>query len=141
MKNIVLFILSGFFACTIKAQSVVLKNDSVFVNKKLYTLFIPVRSSRNVDAFFSFTGELLIEAHNGHINVKGKPGYVVTFLNDQQQCMIVKDGRFPLSFIKGVVQYDLIKNGTAVNEERELKFIKDHPMPDGYTDVDRLIEY
>ena len=55
--------------------------------------------------------------------------------------MITKQPGFPLSLIKELAKNNLINNGAFIDAKTELEFVKTHPMPAGYADVDQLIEY
>ena len=141
LKKIALLIcLVSIVACSF-AQSVSLKNDTIYANKLPYALLKRVQAKSVGYSVLALDGTRLMELHNAHVDIKAKPAYVVTFLNDKKQGMVVSDAHFPVSFINEVVKYNVISKGASVNEQSELQFLKVHPLPDGYTDVDKLIEY
>lgn len=140
MKNAILIISAFLIAHIAFAQNVTLKHDTIFTNKTPYALFKKGKAKPLRYFVCDLNGNELMEVHNGRIEIKGQPGYVVNFLNDMKQGMIIKDAHFPMSFINEVVSYHLIARGTIINVS-ELQFIVAHPLPDGYTDVEQLIEY
>jgi hypothetical protein len=140
MKNLFIIVLL-FIANNILAQNVSLKKDTIFKGKTVYGMFKKSKA-KPVRYFINFIdGNALMDIHCSHLDVKGKPLYVVTFLNDHKQAMITKQPGFPTSFIKEVVKYNLVNNGSSVDPGPETQFINAHPMPIGYADVDQLIEY
>lgn len=122
------------------AQTVTLKRDTIFTNKIPYAIWEQGKNKRVGDCITSLTGKRLIEIHSSHINIKNRPGYVVTFSNDRKQAMIIKDAHFPVSFIKEIVKLKMVKD-SSVDVQAEARFIKQHSLPDGYTDVEELIDF
>jgi len=122
------------------AQNIALRKDTIFCNHAPYAIF--KKSKTQVRYFIcDLKGAELMEIHSGRILIGDQPGYVVNFLSDMKQAMIVKDTHFPSSFLKQVVAANLVSNGATINPEAELKFITSHPLPTGYTDVEQLIEF
>ena len=140
MKNVALLIGIIFIVQISFAQNVTLKHDTIFADKTPYAIFKKAKTQPARYAVFALGGTELMELHSGRINVKGKPGYVVTFLSDHKQGMVIKDGNFPLSFLNVLVKYNLISKGMSVNAQTESEFIKAHPLPDGYTDVEQFVD-
>ena len=124
----------------VSAQKVSVKKDTVYAENKPYALFKKSTTLNKRYFVYDLKGVELMELHSGRIELKGRQGYVVNFLNDMKQAMIVKDAQFPGSFLKELVSRKLIAGG-AISKEAEIKFIAAHPLPDGYTDVEQLIEY
>ncbi len=141
MKNSLLFIALLFIAQNTFAQNVHLKKDTIINGKNAYAIFKKGNSKPLRYFICSLEGKELAEAHYSRINDKGRQLYVLTFLNDHKQAMINKQADFPLSFIKEIVKCNLIDNGLAINNQSELQFIATHSLPEGYTDIDQLIEY
>jgi len=141
MKNRLLFIALVFTSYSTLAQNVSLKKDTILSGKKAYAIFKKNNSTPSRYFIYSLAGKELMEIHYGHINEKEKPLYIITFSNDHKQAMIGKQPGFPKSLILEIVKYNLIDNGLAINDRSELQFIKAHSLPDGYTDLDQLIEY
>ncbi len=141
MKKVVLLIIGIAICYGTFGQSVSLKKDTIMVNRKPYALFKKTHEQPLKYIVYALGGLDLLEIHAGRVEIKGRPGYVVTFLNNSKQAMITKDSHFPISFFREMVKYDLVKNGASINETRALQFIKAHPMPDGYTDVEQIINY
>ena len=138
MKHCILITLSVLLACKAIAQNASLKHDTIYANKAPYAL---LKKGPTRIFICDLNGHELMEVHNGRIELKGHPGYVVNFLNDMKQAMVIKDAHYPLSFINEVIRYHLIENSSTINIPAEQRFIHEHPMPDGYTDVEQLIEY
>lgn len=141
MKKYCSFIILLFIANNLLAQNVSIKKDTIFKGKAAYALFKKSKTGPVHYFINSVDGKELMEAHYSHLDDKGKPLFVVTFLNDHQQAMVIKQPGFPASFIKEIVRYDLINNGSSIDPQRELRFINAHHVPMGYADVDQLIEY
>jgi hypothetical protein len=121
-------------------QTVTLKKDTIYCNKAPYAIF---KKAKTQPRYFvcDLKGAELMEVHNGRVALGGQPGYVVNFLNDMRQAMIAKDAHFPMSFIRQVVAANLITNSASINANAQTAFIAAHPLPDGYTDVEQLIEF
>ncbi len=142
MKRIilVLVLLLLFSVDILSAQSVFLKKDTIVAGKTNYALFKKGNTQPLEYFVYNLKGVELLEMHCGRIEINGKPGYVVNFLNDMKQAMITKDAGFPSTFIKEIVSRQLIV-GNMIDKESELKFIAANPLPVGYTDVEQLIEF
>lgn len=140
MNNVALLISTIFIVHTSLAQNVTLKHDTIFANKNPYAIFKKGKTQPLRYAIYSFDDKALMKLHSGRIDIKGLPGYVVTFLNDRKQGMVIKDGNFPLPFIREIVKYNVINTGSSVNAQSESEFIKAHPLPDGYTDVEQFMD-
>ena len=138
-----LFLLAIMVAAThgLFAQNITLKHDTVFLKKAPYAMFKKDQPQPVQYSVCALNGKELIDIHDSRIVVKGQQTYVVTFLNDRRQAMIIKDKDFPRSFIKEMVHDHLISKGASVSRLPELRFINTHPMPDGYTDVAKIVNY
>ena len=87
----------------------------------------------------AFDQRHLIELHNSRIELKGKPSYIITF-PDHRQAIVIQQKPFPLSFVSDIVKRKIISKG-AVDSNAASIYIAAHPLPDGYTDVDQIINY
>jgi len=140
-KKELLFIFTFFFISPSFAQQVSLKKDTILVGNKPFALLQENVGKRKHCYINSFNGDQLIEVHNARIEIKGKPADVVTFLNDKRQAMVVKQNPFPLLLIKELVKHNIIINGIVIDTHAETLFINIHQLPEGYTDIEQLIEY
>jgi len=140
MKNSIVFLLV-FITNHVIAQNISLSGDKILKGKTTYAIFKKSKTKPVRYFINSVDGKPLVEVHYSHLDLKNKPLYVVTFLQDHHQAMIARQAGFPGSFIKDVVKYNLITNGSLVNTNSEAQFINAHGMPMGYADVDQLIEY
>lgn len=141
MKKVQLLTLTLFFICPSFAQQASLKKDTILVSNKPFALF--QKSTGQFKQYYlkSLEGEERIEMHNARIELKGKAALVVTFLNDHRQAMVVRQNPFPLSLIKELLKYNIIINGGVIDTRFETQFINTHQLPEGYTDIEQLIEY
>ena len=112
MRIIVLFSLLAFAGFTLSAQKVTEKKDTLFAGKTPYGLLKKGNAQPLRYTIYNLKGVEQIELHSGRIEIKGKPGYVVTFLNNQMQAMILKDDQFPKTFLNEVVYRKLIIGNT-----------------------------
>jgi len=141
MKKIQLFILTLSFINLSFAQQITLKKDTILIGNKPFALLQESKGQFKRYYINSLYGEQLIEMHNSRIEIKGKPAYVVTFLNDHRQAMVVKQNPFPLSLIRELLKYNIMIGGDVIDTRSETLFINTHQLPEGYTDIDQLIEY
>lgn len=140
MKYLILLLACSTVAGWASAQKISLKSDTIMAGKTPIGLFRKGKAKPWRYFVCNLNGNELLEIHNGRVDVGGKPGYVVNFLNDMLQGMIVKDAQFPMSFLNNLASFGLIKDG-AVVPANEQRFIKAYPLPVGYTDVEQLIEF
>ena len=121
-----------------RAQSVTMKKDTVLINHK------PVvrmeRQSFDHYIFETMEGHRLLEAHNSKTEQKGKQVWVITFLNDKKKASFLRVGKSALGIAQSVCGAGLLRN-SEVDVVAESKYISAHPLPEGYTDIDDLIEY
>ena len=140
MQKHILFIAAIFTAATAGAQNISVKKDTVYAGHEHVALF--KKTPRPPFGYFitSLTGNDLITFHYSHVQEKGKPGYVITFVKDGKQGILAQQPGFPASMIAELFKCHLINKGT-VDEKYEAEFLARHPLPKGYTDTDQLIEY
>lgn len=141
MKKMQLPILILFFISPSFAQRVSLKKDTILIGKTPVALLVTGVRKPIGYLINSLSGQELIETHNARIEIKGQPAYVVTFLNDHKQAIVTKQKPFPLALIKELVKYNMIISGNIIDPRSETLFINTHPVPEGYTDIEQLIEY
>jgi len=139
MKNSIVLTALLLTVYATAAQNVHLRHDTIFAYGHPYAKFRSGNNKPERYAVHALNGVRLIELHDGRVEVNGKQGYVVTFWGDKRQAMVAKDAGFPFSFIKEMVKHTLVA-GMAINEAHETAFIKAHPMPDGYTDIEQLTD-
>lgn len=130
-----------FFSGNSFAQKILLKKDTIFSGKTPYALWEQGKKKPVRHFIHGLDGKKLIELHDSRTDIKGKPGYVLTFLDDQKQCMVIKDAAYPVSLFKELTKYNLMCGDTTANREKKQAFIAAHPLPDGYHDVEQFIEY
>jgi hypothetical protein len=134
MKNLLCIVLlaNGFCA---GAQNISFHKDTVLSGNKPYVICKQYHKTPSRYTIYSPDGKQLVELHDGRIDIKGKPGYVLTFLNDRKQCMVAKDTAFPRSLFRQFVQSKVI-DGRAIDPRSEQQFVDAHPLPAGYADVE-----
>ncbi len=134
-----LFVITVFAALTADAQNISIKNDTIYKGHEPLALF--KKTPRPPFAYFitALTGDELISFRYSHVEEKGKPGYVINFVNDGKQGMLPKQAGFPVSMVSELFKCHLFKNG-AIDEKAEAEFLAHHPLPKGYTDTDQVVE-
>lgn len=136
-----LCILIAIQACSLaSAQQVVCRHDTIFVNALPWALVQQNHEGQFRFNIYGLNGAHLIEVHNGYVDIGDLPGMVVTFLNDERQAMITRDADFLQSLARLLVTSNLIDNGAAINARAESLFVNAFPLPDGYTDVEQLLD-
>jgi hypothetical protein len=120
-------------------QRVIWNNDTVFVDK-LPALLCKKGDDQKRFEIMDLHGRQLIDIHNSRVQIDDKTSYVVTFLNDQKQTMIVEQAPFPLSLLNDMLKNELIiKN--EIDPITEATYVAAHPLPGGYIDVDQIANY
>jgi hypothetical protein len=139
MKKEYIFLLLLLIASSSYAQRITIKNDTVIASSAPYAIFKkgdgPMRYHIN-----GLNQQPLLELHNSHLEIQGKPTYVITFLNDHRQALFTEQKPFPGFFLTEIIKCKLINNG-SIEPTAEKIFISTHPLPDGYTDVEQTINY
>ena len=140
MKNIALLLVTVLVSSASFAQNVSLKKDTIYLDKTPVALF--QRSNSKPVRYFLATlkGARLMELHDARIDVNSKPGIVVAFLSDHRQAMITQGDDFPLSFLKEITRIGFIISGPQIKPTLESEFIKVHPLPAGYIDVEQFMD-
>ncbi len=136
MKNL---FLSVFFACSAAvafAQDVTLNGETIMSNGTPYAKLKKSNGHPLRYDIYSLSGERLITVHHNKNMIDGNPAYVMTFLNDHEQAIIVNRTSFPNGLIKKIVKYNLIDNGSTVNKTSEAEFVDKFPIPEGYLEVE-----
>ena len=135
-----LFLITVFVTVTAMAQKISIRKDTVYAGHEKVALF--KKTPRPPFAYFitTLTGDELISFHYSHVQEKGKPGYVINFVNDDKQGMLAQQPGFPTSLVAELYKCHLFKDG-AIDAKSEAAFLVAHPLPKGYTDTDQLIEY
>lgn len=139
MKRLFVFVVAGLSFTNASAQSVSFHKDTIFSGKTKLAIWKQGTKKPVRYAIFSLDGKQLADLHDGRVDINGEPGYVFTFLNDGKKCMVVKDAAFPKSLQQEIVRKKLIV-GPAINDQSEAVFLKAHPLPQGYIDVEELSE-
>ena len=140
MRKNPLFFIAMFLTVSSFAQSISIKKDVIYVDSKAVGNCKMTQKQPLKYAVSTLYGKALITIHYSRMEIKGVPGYIVTFLNDGKQAMIEQRAKTAESFVAEIMKSHLIEN-EAVNEQAEAIFINNHPLPEGYTDIDKLIEY
>ena len=123
------------------AQKISIKNDTVFSDDTRIAIFKTEQKQPLRYAISSLNGNALITIHSSRrVEIKGKPSFVVTFLNDSKQAFVIRQSDNDRSIVTEIVKNGIIKSN-SVSEQAEADFIKKHPLPNGYIDPDQLIEY
>lgn len=132
-------ILAICFCASARAQQVTIRRDTIYNGNRPLALLserkeIPVRYFIS-----SFYGDPLIRISDARIEVGGKPAYVVTFPGNRKKGMLTAAHR-PKDIVTEIVNYHVITRMGTIDTLAENIFIKEHPLPKGYTDVDRPME-
>ena len=119
------------FTADVFAQQFTMRHDTIIVAGRVYGI---LAENGTEDQYFvrSPSGVNLCEIHYSHVYEKGRPMYVLTFLNDNKQAAIYKIKK---SFVPAIVRYDLIVK-YDISAIGELKYTKENPLPANYADVD-----
>ena len=136
MKNL---ILSLFLACGATfafAQDITLNGETIMANGKPYAMLKKSKGHPIRYEIYSLSGERLITVRHNRNMIDGNPAYVMTFMNDHEQAIILNKTTFPAGLIKKVVKYKLIDNGATINKAAEAEFIDKYPVPEGYLEVE-----
>ena len=136
----VLLLLFAIVACgSAHAQQVTISRDTIYNSNRPLALIaerkeLPVRYHIS-----SFGGDPLVRISDARMELNGKPAYVVTFINNKKKAMLTSENR-PLDIVKELVNYHVMTRMGAIDTLAENIFIKNHPLPKGYADVDRPME-
>lgn len=121
------------------AQHVTIKKDTIF-NGKIPVALIAERQDVIVRyQISSFVGDPLIRISGARTDLDGKPAYVINFLNNRKKAMVAA-AKVPNDIVKEIVYGHVITRAGAIDTLAENIFIKNHPLPAGYTDVNRPME-
>ena len=141
MKKYLLVLNAILLAYASFAQKISIKNDTVFSDDSRIAIFKTEQKQPLRYAISALNGSVLITIHSSRrIEIKGKPSFVVTFLNDSKQAFVIRQSDDDRSIVTEIVKNGVIKSN-SVSEQAEADFIKKHPLPNGYIDPDQLIEY
>ena len=138
MKKAGLFFLGVIFVCVAHSQNATIRKDTIMAGSVRYGCLMSQLTAQRY-LVTSLVGEKLIDIHRAHVEVKGQPAFVVTFLNDHGQAFVAKGTNFPTSLIKELIDRNILNPG-GINYQAESLFISTHPLPDGYTDPDKAVE-
>jgi len=140
MRKNLLFFIAMILTVSCFAQSISLKKDVIYADGKAVGICKMTQKQPLKYAINTIEGKALITIHYSRMEIKGVPGYIITFLNDGRQAMITQRAKNAEPFVAEILKNHLMEN-EVVNEPAEALFINNHPLPEGYTDIDKLIEY
>ncbi|MES2701697.1 MAG: hypothetical protein V4649_03610 [Bacteroidota bacterium] len=121
------------------AQKTELRDITVYRDKKPYARLMKATNMPERYMVYNLKGKPVMEVHYGRIELQQKPAYVVTFLHDNRKGVITAEGSVQDAITNALTEYFLVNDKEVVPLTEEA-FLKDHPLPAGYTDVDELIE-
>ena len=139
LKNLFLSILL-FSAMTGAAQSVYYKGEVIYVNNKPFAILKQTHVIPLTYAIESFGKDELIRIYPGKILVKGRQYYIVTFMNDGRQAIVPEVKDIIKKLVMELAKNDIIKEG-MIHVKAEGLFIKKHPVPVGYEDVENTRDF
>ena len=140
MKNYLPVFLLSLLVTSAFAQKITIKKDTISVNGSKLLLMQTASQQPLKYIVSALDGRQLLTIHYSRLEKKGDPSYIITFTHDGKQALTTKHRKDPEAFIREILNYKLVKNN-LVDEQAEAAFIKTHSFPDGYTDLDKLIEY
>jgi hypothetical protein len=122
------------------AQTVHSKGDTVFANNKPCALLKQTHVVPPTYTIENLKRETLVKIYPGKIFIKGRQCYIVTFMNDKRQSALAEVKDIVNKLAVELIKSNVIKDG-AIDKAAEEKFIKKHPVPKGYEDVEQMSEY
>lgn len=110
-----------------RAQRVSVKKDTILVGKVPYGF---VKANGQGYYVETIKDEAVIKVEPTRVYVKGKRGYMFTFVNDGKQALVGKDGRYPQALAELVIRSRLLARDGGVDAAAERKFVLAHPTAD-----------
>ena len=137
-KVLLLIILFNTRVCI--GQSVYYKGEDIYLNNKPFAVLKQTHVVPQTYTIETFNGTELIKIYPGKVAIKGQQYYVVTFITDSKQAMLKDTKNFINKLVVEFAKNNIVQNN-QVNIKAEMLFIKKHPMPKGYQDVEQLINF
>ena len=136
----VLFLSLLFCALSGDSQSIRYLGETIYASNKAFALLRQTHIIPKTYAIETLNNDELIRIYPGKTHIKGRPCYIITFVNDGRQAMLPDSKDFINKLVREIVKAEMIKDN-AVNTSAEELFIKAHPMPKGYEDVEQTRDF
>jgi hypothetical protein len=131
-----LLLFAVFCFADLSAQKISFHKDTVFADKLPYAVYHATIKSPPRDSLWTLSGEQIAALHSSRTEVKALPAYVLTFAASGRECTLLRDKSFPASLLREMMKYKVLNTDHSPSPEGELNFIKAHPLPAGYIDID-----
>lgn len=116
------------------------RTDTIYFSNKPAMLLKQTHVLPATYTIETFTNETLIRIYPGRTALKGKQYYIVTFVKDGRQALVPKKNDMPAQLLPELSNNKVLVD-TGINIQAEDDFIKKHPVPQGYQDVEQIYNY
>lgn len=120
------------------AQNMYAPTDTIFSGSKAILLLKQTHVLPPTYTIETFTGEMLVTLYPGKTNIEDKPCYIISFVKDGRQALVPET--IPHKLVQQLLSGNVLKMG-SVNTVAVERFIKKHPVPKGYQDVEQIYNY